>query len=347
MSLSEHRPKNDPMSPQNETGYVSSQLRDLVDASQWPQVRTILQSGLSIISCLFWRVTGRNVIGPRVLHDSFFYFPVKGRMWCRIGSTEGTIGPGQFMMAAEGVPHEARMADDCALIETFAMHVHLFAPQGQPLLGIFQRPIGTLSYPNFWYSQLRLLTCLAAEDQNLASRFGEPLLRNLLIEQVTGGNPLRETPVTDDPRMWLAVFTILRGIGGPPTVSGLARQAHLSEVQFRKLFRRYTGMAPKAYIRNVQLRKARALLQSSEFLTVKEIAARSGFATARHLHTTFKSAYGETPGACRKAAAQRTATADEETLGLPSRQGLPSDSASPVSADSAPARRTPAGRTRP
>ncbi len=283
-----------------------SYLPKRLGRAQRERVRTILDnSEVALISCLFWRLDIRRVIAPRRLGDSYLYFPVEGRLCYRIDQTEGTIGPGEFMMVSEGVEHEARLAEGCEYFEAFAIHAHAYTAHSMPLFSIFRDPIGRLEAPQLWFEQLELLTHLMGHNQELGRRFGEPWLRRLLLHQVMRGSPMHEAPSIADPRLWRSLRDIMADYASSLTVRDLARRAGLSEARFRTLFRQYTGQTPKAYIQTFRLRKARALLQTNPLLTVKEVAKQTGFGDAHYLHAVFKQAYGVTPGACRRRGRRR------------------------------------------
>ena len=58
------------------------------------------------------------------------------------------------------------------------------------------------------------------------------------------------------------------------------------------------GLLPRRYIRLVQLRKAKRLLEES-FLTVKEVAAEVGMNDISHFGREYKLHYGQTPSETR------------------------------------------------
>jgi AraC-like DNA-binding protein len=279
----------------------SSTLSQLLSTAQRRQAEVLLAgSEIELLSCLFWWMDIAGVIPRRRLADSLLYVPKTGRMQCRVGDQEQTIGPGECLLVAEGVEHEARLAEGCSYFEAFALHAHAYTTESLPLFAIFTSPFGRLQPPEAWFEQLEILTHLMGQSRELGRRFGEPWLRSLLLHQLRQGVPLRELPTADDPRMWRAVSRILNGYAGPLSIEELAREAGLSPVQFRKRFGRYTGTSPKEYLQQLRLRKAHALFQSNPELTVKEVAAQVGFHDPNFLHLCFKALYGLTPGECRR-----------------------------------------------
>ena len=83
------------------------------------------------------------------------------------------------------------------------------------------------------------------------------------------------------------------------SVSSLARQADMSEVYFRKLFKAELGQSPIQYILSVMLGKARELMRYP-FLSLEECAMQSGFASQQYFCKLFKKHVGMTPACYRK-----------------------------------------------
>lgn len=79
----------------------------------------------------------------------------------------------------------------------------------------------------------------------------------------------------------------------------MARHFHYSRSYFCRIFRELTGYGTSAYMRDLRLRLALQLLQTSG-LSVKEIAARCGFAGENYFCRVFRKVYGKSPGAFRE-----------------------------------------------
>lgn len=73
-----------------------------------------------------------------------------------------------------------------------------------------------------------------------------------------------------------------------------AKSAGLSSFYFSKAFRQWKGMTFIDTLNEVRVRKARELL-ANPVLSVKEIAARTGYSDPNYFARVFKSAYGATP----------------------------------------------------
>ena len=79
------------------------------------------------------------------------------------------------------------------------------------------------------------------------------------------------------------------------SVAGLAGRVNVSPVYFRKMFRQTFGMAPLAYIKDVRLKNAKALLKTG-YYTVTEAAEKCGFDSLSYFCSEFHRFTGSTPG---------------------------------------------------
>ncbi len=77
-------------------------------------------------------------------------------------------------------------------------------------------------------------------------------------------------------------------------ISHLAEMCCISEVYFRKLFKKIYDVSPKQYILNLKLEVASQLLHS-QFYTVNEVSDKSGFNDVKYFSKLFKKRFGYTP----------------------------------------------------
>lgn len=81
----------------------------------------------------------------------------------------------------------------------------------------------------------------------------------------------------------------------------IAQTVNLSPSRLRALFAEITGLPLAHYVKLLRLETARHLL-ATEFLTVKEVMAKTGIKDASHFNRDFKQAYGVNPAQYRNLA---------------------------------------------
>ncbi|MGW7065557.1 AraC family transcriptional regulator [Streptomyces sp. NPDC054855] len=83
----------------------------------------------------------------------------------------------------------------------------------------------------------------------------------------------------------------------PFTPAGLAAEAHVGVRRLQEAFRRYVGMSPMAYVREVRLIRVRDELREAEpgALSVSEVAHRWGFSHLGRFAEQYHARFGELP----------------------------------------------------
>ncbi len=82
------------------------------------------------------------------------------------------------------------------------------------------------------------------------------------------------------------------------TVEEMAERCNLSGDQLRRVFQKYTGGTPKAYVDRLKLQRAGELLVSSE-MKLTDIAESLGYTDVYHFARRFKDIMGMSPGRYR------------------------------------------------
>lgn len=97
----------------------------------------------------------------------------------------------------------------------------------------------------------------------------------------------------------VAIEYIHKNISNPDLSNDvLARICKISEVYFRRLFKKAFGCSPKQYILSLRISKAKELL-SDGLCTVGDAAELCGFASPYHFSRSFKQITGKTPSEYR------------------------------------------------
>lgn len=88
-------------------------------------------------------------------------------------------------------------------------------------------------------------------------------------------------------------------ISGNLAMEKIESLSRLSARQIHRVFMEVTGRSCHSYIMDHRLEIARSKLQAAQPLTIKEIAHASGFASAAHFSSKFKTKFGVTPNEYR------------------------------------------------
>lgn len=157
-----------------------------------------------------------------------------------------------------------------------------------------------------WRRLLRLLAADASAGDGLlhhpvlGAQLRESLAIGLLLatdhqyrDALDGPNPTLAAPRT----VRRAVEAMRADPGRPYTVAELARIAGISSRSLQQSFRRYTGMPPMAYLRELRLGLAYDQLVRADPRTasVAGIAYRTGFAHLGRFAATYRGRYGVSP----------------------------------------------------
>jgi AraC family transcriptional regulator len=148
-----------------------------------------------------------------------------------------------------------------------------------------------------------------AEERPGQSRMLDALLQQLAVHLLREHVRVRRSPTIErsrvgpvDRRLRRAVELMHAHADAELSLDDLADAAALSPSHFAHLFKDLVGLTPHAYLTNLRLERARALLIETE-LPVTEIAARVGFRSPSHFATAFRAVTGVSPRAFRNSSA--------------------------------------------
>ncbi len=106
-------------------------------------------------------------------------------------------------------------------------------------------------------------------------------------------------PARHSPASMRAVRELLHErLADPPALAELAAMTELSQFALLRAFRAETGLPPHAYLNQLRVRRARALLDQG--VAVADVANTTGFADQAHLTRHFKKVVGVPPGAYQR-----------------------------------------------
>jgi len=112
----------------------------------------------------------------------------------------------------------------------------------------------------------------------------------------------------DDIRISYVMALIEGRFAEPCAVDELARLVNMSPSYLTRLFREQTGRSPASFVREVRLRRAYDLVQTT-FLSIKEVMAAVGWNDPSHFSRAFKRRFGVSPQGLREALQREFAAA--------------------------------------
>jgi AraC-like DNA-binding protein/mannose-6-phosphate isomerase-like protein (cupin superfamily) len=258
------------------------------------------------------RLCGPLHIRERIIFDYELVLCLAGRGQFRFGTEPVRFGPHDLFCIPPFIPHaiDSEAGGSC---EHLAVHFD-WAP-GLPPAALSQRRAYEVRLAHGLH--LPRQTRLMAHDQ-----IEQDLLRVVLAHgsasplgqlEATAGllnvlcRVLRRHDATtgtadgrDRARMEQAVQMLADPAAAPCRPSALARAVGLSVSHFNRLFREWTGFAPVEYQRRQRIAHARELLADPRH-SIKEIAARCGFADPYHFSRVFRQIDGLSPTQYRAA----------------------------------------------
>lgn len=113
---------------------------------------------------------------------------------------------------------------------------------------------------------------------------GQHQFSMLLAAQSAESEPIREL-----------LAWVPEHLGEDLSVPALARRAHLSERQFRRVFKREVGVPPVEHVEQVRMEAACRLLETTE-MPIEKIARVCGFGTPESMNRAFRRRLNTTPG---------------------------------------------------
>jgi AraC-like DNA-binding protein/mannose-6-phosphate isomerase-like protein (cupin superfamily) len=247
---------------------------------------------------------------------------------CRVGKhgqgqylVEGvpyTIEPGDLFFSRPGVLHQIVNTEQ-TLMELFWVTFYLQLPNSgtseqevAALLRRFAEASEVLVVPDSGgsvHAAWEALRVTATSDMSGSAVFIaqiNALSVALLLSLALAGGGREESnngpssfTTADDRVGQRAVRYIHDNLSRPLTVPEIAAQANVSPRHLTRLFSRFTGVPPAAYIEKARLQRARTLLLKTDD-PVKQIGAQVGYEDVHHFTRVFTRLVGCPPGAFRK-----------------------------------------------
>ncbi|MFI6374165.1 helix-turn-helix domain-containing protein [Streptomyces sp. NPDC050546] len=265
---------------------------------------------------------GYAVTRPRGSASWLFTWTTGGRGRLRQGAVETSVGAGDLVVLAPGVPHGYTVESGaghwrfwwahCQARPSWAgwlrpydagdgVYVVRSAPSG--VHGRVESAFRRMHADARW-TGTAVPPAPAPPDGQVAVAHGSAArelalsaLEEVVLLTAAGARPAAPRPGVDA-RIRRSEELIAADPGAPHTVRSLAEGVALSPSRFAHLFSRQLGQSPMRALREARLRHAARLLEGTD-LPVERVAAASGFASPFHFNRVFRERYGMPPGAYR------------------------------------------------
>ncbi|GGS77673.1 hypothetical protein GCM10010270_56850 [Streptomyces violaceus] len=265
---------------------------------------------------------GYAVNRPRGSASWLFTWTTGGRGRLRQGAVETSVGAGDLVVLAPGVPHGYAVEPGarhwrfwwahCQARPSWAgwlrpydagdgVYVVTAAPAG--VHGRVESAFRRMHTDARWTGTEAPATAASPDGQvavahgSAARELALCALEEIVLLTTAGARPAAPRPGLDA-RIRRAEELIAADPGAPHTVRSLAGGVALSTSRFAHLFSRQLGQSPMRALREARLRHAARLLEGTD-LPVERVAAASGFASPFHFNRVFRERYGMPPGAYR------------------------------------------------
>jgi transcriptional regulator GlxA family with amidase domain len=206
------------------------------------------------------------------------------RQAARLGARLYGLGGGALFLAQIGIANEGRISTHWRMKPIFEEgYLNL-----EPACTIFEETSNIVSCGG-GAATLDLFSALIR--QKAGSETSSQVADQLLCGSMRDGNCRQSIsslygPKHRNEKLSTAISYMLETLEEPASPSVISRQVGISTRQLERLFNRYLGISPKAYMMALRLERARALLQQTQ-MRVIDVATACGFSS----HSTFSKNY--------------------------------------------------------
>jgi AraC family transcriptional regulator len=222
---------------------------------------------------------------------------------------EQILLPGSATITPGGADFSIRTSSQGGLYDTLhfyirdefirEIHGEMFASDGAvtlpPSVGVMDEMLQTVAH-----EIRKMLLAPAPTDriyaETLSRTAASYLVRNYVSGRASGTNNSRALTPQQCNR---AIEYIEEYLSDNLTLAGIARAAGVSTGRLNSEFKRSTKLAPHQYVLNARVRRANALLMSTD-LSLARIALQCGFSNQQHMTRMVRRITGRTPGAIRR-----------------------------------------------
>lgn len=210
-------------------------------------------------------------------------FPILGSITIEMGEFNGKVTVGECVIIPSGTHHGFKANEFARFIvaDLDRLPCNLTEAKASP----FSISSPLQSYLSFIKDQLENKVSPAIEEAMINMLF-------LLVEQEQAVQRIH-------PRIHAVLEHIQENLASNASINDLSQLAHLSQTQFKKVFKNATGQSPYQYITTQRMEKAKALLTHTD-TPVQIVSEQVGYQDASAFSRRFSLFYGLSPSQSRK-----------------------------------------------
>ncbi len=259
------------------------------------------------VSALEWDWPNGWRVGPRVVHDSMWFWFDHGHAeaWVREPGRIFRVNAGDLVLIPQGAQHMVRALPGCEA-HVYAVHFYASLYGGISLLDLIGFPLllphrGRAPYAKISRSLAREF---AVKAPGWAISMQNQIYSLLLDAIRYEGHRFRLGESLHRGPNFLRLFPVIQRINARLddnrlSVKELASQVYLSETHFRRIFQQAFGVSPIAFLRKRRIDRACVLLRTTD-MSVKEIVQQCGFSDTSFFSRVFHKIAGLTPATYRR-----------------------------------------------
>ena len=205
-------------------------------------------------------------------------------------------GPEYIVKANEGALFRRDVLYHREIIEPASLYLFRYRA-GQT---VFDRDYVTFEDQNRVMSTLAMLDRIDADAAG-GHELQASLFQDLAVQYAVENRFAVGRRETEDAQVMQAIRYIKTHLHMKITISQAGRESGLSQAQFIRRFKAFTGMTPQDYAASLKLQKAKSLLRDSD-VPIQKVAELCGFENGYYFSNFFKKKTGMSPSGYRSTA---------------------------------------------
>jgi AraC-like DNA-binding protein len=281
-----------------------NERKDLLETYLSPELQARTEYVLAglrfiVLNTSLWRCAKPWAVPERRISDNLIVFVMEGRLDVSANGYEGTVSRGDCVLIPEGAFHSYRFHKGCSECSLFILHALPLLPSAENPFSCFSSPFQRLCHPDAVFDALHRAVAMRNLNETAAFSYAAEILKGVFLEATARGAYRGSGTGMPSSRLGKAYVFMNGNFANDIGIGDIAQSVGLKEVQFRRLFKRETGLSPNAYLHRLRLLNAVRLLVRYEY-GLADIASESGFHSTSYFCSSFLRFFKRTPGEFRQ-----------------------------------------------